>query len=204
MTAEISMNTLPFFLIPSDEGWHFSGGSLRVSAAPVSDLFVYPGTTGENDADVLLNATRALGSVPDGDFQLTARVEADLTAQFDAGALLLWLNDDHWAKLCYELTPDDDRMVVSVVNRHVCDDANASVVNGSDVWLRISRVGKAFVFHSSRDGERWSFVRIFALGEAGQVQIGFTAQSPTGEGCDVRFHDVRFVSETLANLRDGS
>jgi hypothetical protein len=29
-------------------------------------------------------------------------------------------------------------------------------------------------------------------------------QSPHGEGCAVRFDDIRFASATLAELRDGS
>ena len=75
---------------------------------------------------------------------------------------------------------------------------------GTDVWLRISRVGQAFAFHASRDGQHCDFVRVFSLGDTGDVQIGFAAQSPTGDGCDARFSGVHFSSQTLGNLRNGT
>jgi regulation of enolase protein 1 (concanavalin A-like superfamily) len=93
-------------------------------------------------------------------------------------------------------------MVVSVITRGVSDDANGSLVDGNAVWLRIARVGAAYVFHSSVDGAWWSFARHFALD--GDVEIGFVAQSPTGEGCAVRFTDVQFEQRTLGDFRDGS
>ena len=40
------------------------------------------------------------------DFRLSARVTVDFRATFDAGVLLLWLDEAHWAKLCFEYTPD--------------------------------------------------------------------------------------------------
>lgn len=201
----IQHHALPFPLTPSPGSeWNLESDKLSATAAPQSDLFVDPGTAGTVNAVTLLNAHRLLGPAPEGDFQFSARVEADMLAQFDAGVLLLWLDDDHWAKLCYEYSPDAERMVVSVVNRAGCDDANAFVAEGTDVWLRIARVGKAFAFHASRDGQRWDFVRVFALGTSDDVQIGFSVQSPTGEGCDGAFDNVSFNRETLANLRDGS
>lgn len=204
MAPRISHEALPFALAPTEDTWRLLDGTIHASADPLTDLFVDPGTSGSVNAETLLNATRALGVPPAGDFQFSALVQADLEAQFDAGVLLLWVDDDHWAKFCFELSPDHERMAVSVVNREVCDDANGFVVTGNRLWLRISRVGRAFAFHASEDGERWGFVRVFSLGDADNLQIGFAAQSPTGDGCDVRFSHVKFASETLANLRDGS
>ncbi|TRY20239.1 DUF1349 domain-containing protein [Tessaracoccus rhinocerotis] len=205
MSKPFQHPSLPFPLTPSQGSeWNLESDRLSATAAPRSDLFVDPGTVGSVNAVTMMNAHRALGPAPEGDFQFSARVEADLTSQFDAGVLLLWLDDDHWAKLCYEYSPDAERMVVSVVNREGSDDANAFTVDGTDVWLRIARVGKAFAFHASRDGQRWEFVREFGLDASEDAQIGFSAQSPTGEGCDVAFDNVSFNRETLANLRDGS
>lgn len=93
-------------------------------------------------------------------------------------------------------------MVVSVVTRGVSDDANAFVVDGREVWLRIARIGAAYVFHASTDGKFWQFVRHFAL--PGEPVVGFVVQSPTGEGCTATFADVRFAAERLADLRGGA
>jgi len=48
-------------------------------------------------------------------------------------------------------------------------------------------------------------VRVFSLGrDVVDHQIGFEAQSPTGDGCTVTFDDIRFTQHRLADLRDGS
>lgn len=73
------------------------------------------------------------------------------------------------------------------------------------MWLRVSRIGRAFAYHASLDGSPWRLVRHFALHDpAAPVTLGFEAQSPTGDGCEVRFDDVRVTRERLDELRDGS
>jgi regulation of enolase protein 1 (concanavalin A-like superfamily) len=52
-----------------------------------------------------LNAATLLGDVTEGDFQLSARVTAGFASTFDAGVLLLWLDERRWAKLCFEFSP---------------------------------------------------------------------------------------------------
>jgi regulation of enolase protein 1 (concanavalin A-like superfamily) len=96
-------------------------------------------------------------------------------------------------------------MVVSVVTNGVSDDANAFVVSDRSVWLRVSRVDRAYAYHASTDGSRWALVRVFTLGDGlADHRLGLEVQSPTGDGCRVRFGDVRFVEERLGDLRDGS
>jgi hypothetical protein len=48
-------------------------------------------------------------------------------------------------------------------------------------------------------------IRLFKL-ESGSAtaSVGFEAQSPTGDGCAVRFDEIAFRPERLAELRDGS
>ena len=197
----VEIPSLPFPLTPAEGEWEVErAGTVAGAAGPRSDIFIDPGS-----GEPTLNAATLLGSPSEGDFRLSARVSVDFRATFDAGVLLLWLDDRNWAKLCFEYSPDGEPMVVSVVCRGVADDANAFVVDGASVWLRVSRIGSAFAFHASTDGARWRFIRHFALdGAAAAVRVGFEAQSPTGDGCAVRFEDVRFASERLADLRDGS
>jgi regulation of enolase protein 1 (concanavalin A-like superfamily) len=142
-----------------------------------------------------------LGSV-DGDYQLRARVTVAFASAFDAGVLMLHVDNRTWAKLCFEWSPDGEPMVVSVVTDGVSDDANAFVVDGDDVWLRVSRLGRAIAFHASRDGAKWTLIRHFAL--RGEPRLGFEAQSPTGGGCTARFEQIQLSPTRLADLRDGS
>lgn len=173
---------------------------IRMTAAPRTDLFVDPG-----GSEPTLNADRQVGPPPAGPFQLSARVRVDFAGTYDAGALLAWVDEATWAKLCFERSPQGEAMAVSVVTRGLSDDANSfTVPPGDPLWLRISRLGPNWAFHASLDGAHWAFVRHFALGEgAAPVQVGFVAQSPMGEGCAVSFDKIAFVPEPLADLRSG-
>ena len=94
---------------------------------------------------------------------------------------------------------------MSVVTRTVADDANAFVVDADHVWLRISRMAQVWAFHASIDRITWRLVRAFALHvDQSPVLLGFEAQSPVGDGCDVEFTEIEFITERLPNLRDGS
>ena len=199
---------LPFTLSPSSgAAWTIVETPARVtaSAGPHSDLFVDPGAATQLNAESMLNAATLLGVPPSGDFQFSARVSGELVSTFDAGVLLVWADDRHWGKLCFELSPDGEPMIVSVVTRGVSDDANAFVVGDRTVWLRVSRIDDAFAYHASLDGKTWRLIRFFSInGTSTSAEIGFEAQSPTGDGCVVTFDDIRFTSRRLADLRDGS
>lgn len=197
---------VPFPLVASDHArWERVDDTVTVTAAPHSDIYINPGGADSADAESLLNAATLLGSPPAGDFQLSARVTVDFRSQYDAGVLLIWHDELHWAKFCFEYSPASEPMVVSVVTREFSDDANSFVVDGHSVWLRISRVDRVYAFHASTDGATWRLVRVFALGDdVHEHRIGFETQSPTGDGCDVRFDDIRFAQHRLADMRDGS
>lgn len=171
-------------------------GVLSATAGPQTDIFVHP-----SGAPSTVSAPRALTTPPEGDWRFSARVRVDFRDSFDAGVLLLWSDETHWAKLCFERSPDGVPMVVSVVCRDVADDANSWPVTDQHVWLRISRVGGAYAFHTSSDGTRWEFVRHFALPAS---SVGFVVQAPVGSGCSAVFDHVSFVAGAPADLRDGS
>jgi hypothetical protein len=174
------------------------GADITVVAAGQSDNFIDP--AGNVTA---LNGARAVGPMPDSDWQLSARVVADLTATFDAGVLLLWSDERHFAKLCLERSPQGQAMIVSVVTREVSDDANARDVEGDAAWLRISGLtNDTYAFHSSKDGAHWELVRHFRLIGSRPMKYGISAQSPIGDGCSVRFEELSVARHSLKDLRD--
>jgi uncharacterized protein len=204
----VQLAGVPFELVwdLAPEHWEPVVGSasresgVLIEAGPQSDLFASP-----DDLEPSLNAPRLIG-VPDSRFQLSALVEVEFGATFDAGVLLVWANERSWAKLCLEYSPAGQPMVVSVVTRGVSDDANSRDVEGSGTWLRISRAtAGSFAFHAATDGVHWSLIRHFSLDLAADdvVRIGFLAQSPTGEGCRASFSQLRYLPEALDDLRGG-
>jgi regulation of enolase protein 1 (concanavalin A-like superfamily) len=209
MTTPRTTAALPFPVVASDSGaWQHDEvtGAVVAHAPAHSDLYINPGGDEAGDAESMLNASTLIGTPHRGDFQFSARVTVDFAAQYDAGVLLIWIDAHQWAKLCFEFSPAAEPMVVSVVTRDVSDDANAFVIPEYSIWLRISRLGRVYAFHASTDANDWRLIRVFTFGEdhLGAHRIGFEAQSPTGEGCTVTFDDIRFASDRLSDLRDGS
>jgi uncharacterized protein len=177
--------------------WDLAGGTLTIGTGARTDLFVDP-----SGGPAIANAPCLLGSSA-GDFLLSARVTVEFAARYDAGVLLIYVDSGSWAKLCFEYAPLNVPTVVSVVTRGLSDDCNSYPVEGNSTWLRVARLGEAFAFHSSTDGETWQLVRHFALAPAAEIAVGFLTQSPEGEGCTATFDSIRHRPERLRDLRSG-
>ena len=175
-------------------------GLLAIDAGAETDLFSDPG--GSTPID---NAPAALFAPPDARFLLSARVTAAFAAAFDAAALLLRTGNGRWAKLAFEVSPQHQPMVVSVVTRGVSDDSNGILVDDPHVYLRLAVTERTIAFHASRDGSRWELVRYFSLEEPlTDIRVGFAAQSPTGTGCRATFAEIAYRAGELGDRRDGS
>ena len=197
-----TLKSIPGELIWKNEPVSFdtqSGNRLDVTAGAVSDWFHNPGGSSVNN-----NAPVALFTPTGENFLLSAKVTVEFKYTYDAGVLFLYVNDDTWAKLCFEYSPQNEAMVVSVVTRGRSDDCNSTVIGSHTVYLRVFRQGNAVAFHYSTDGHTWHFVRYFTIGDLEKMQIGFAAQSPTGQGCTVHFSDINFHYSSISDLRNGS
>ncbi|GAK55482.1 hypothetical protein U27_02316 [Candidatus Vecturithrix granuli] len=200
------MTTFELLAIPSELTWHTlpkhwkveQERNLAITAGEITDLFTDPrGNFSIN------NAPKALFTPLSDNFVLGASVTVDFQATFDAGILLLYENDETWAKLCFEFSPQRQPMVVSVVNRGVCDDCNSTPIEGNQVYLRVARIAPTFAFHYSTDRQFWHLVRYFGLGELHNLRIGFSTQSPTGYGCTAVFSEIAYDAKSLKDLRNG-
>lgn len=171
---------------------------LEITAGAQTDWFFDPTGNVQNH-----NAPVCMFSPNTQPFTLQARVTVAFAATFDAGVLFVYGDATHWAKLCFEFSPQGQPMIVSVVTRGVSDDCNSVVVPGNTVFLRVYRYENIWAFHYSLDGAYWHFVRYFDLGVQEKVRVGFSAQSPTGQGCAVSFSLVAYHARSLSDLRNG-
>lgn len=200
------MNSLEFSNLPGALEWlntprafaTNNADELQITAGAQTDWFFDPaGGVQKNDAPVCLFA-------PDtNSFTLQAQVSVAFAATFDAGVLFVYGDAAHWAKLCFEFSPQAQPMIVSVVTRGVSDDCNSVVVAGNTVFLRVYRHENIWAFHFSPDGAFWNFVRYFDLGVQENVRVGFAAQSPMGQGCAATFAHIQFHARGLTDLRNG-
>ena len=186
------------WLVPAPRHEQLADGALTIDAGPRTDWFIDPGT------GVSTRSAPALLMPAPGTWQLAAFVSAAHRATFDAGVVFVYAGAETWAKLCLERSPQGDVMVVSVATRGVSDDCNSLSVDDRGLHLRVSRLETAFAFHCSDDGTEWRLVRYFGLGAVEEVEVGFIAQSPTGEGCTATFRQITFRPELLTDLRSGA
>jgi regulation of enolase protein 1 (concanavalin A-like superfamily) len=201
--TDLHLQGVPFPLEPSGTpacAASVANGTLTLTGGPKSDLFIDPaGDEGERP-----DAGRWTGLPGEDDFTLAARVTVGFGTPFDAGVLLLYLSERRWAKLCYEFSPQGKPTAVTVVTHGTSDDSNSFETAGGPLWLRITRSGRVWAFHASRNGTYWELLRYFTLGEASGARIGFLAQSPTGAGCTAIFDSITYRPGAPASLRDGS
>ena len=197
----VVIDTLP----PLD--WTNGPGAVAQTTDGALLLTAAAGTDWTNSAlgDTQQHRATALGFVPTEDFWLSAQVSvATERTTYDAGALAIWGDADHWAKLCFEYSPQGEAMVVTVVTNEYSDDCNSTIVTGDHVYLRVIRSGPGWAFHSSADGVSWDFVRVFRLAFEGEVRVGFVAQAPKGETCTAAFEHIAYGTDVPVDLRDGS
>ena len=195
----ITIPTLPRPLAWEREpqSWRLADGTLELTAGSRSDYFIDP------EAGTATANAPALLFAPDPHFTLSARVGVDFAAMYDAGVLMLYAGPTSWAKLCFELSPQHQPTIVSVVTNTRSDDCNGPAATTPEVLLRITGLGQAFAFHYSTDGGQWQLVRYFALAETANLRVGFEAQSPTGHACTARFSEIAYRAEAVADIRSG-
>lgn len=174
-----------------------SDNNLSITAGQRTDWFLDPGGSVN-----VLNAPALLTTVQ-APCMLKARVTPNVASTFDAAVLTVYQSDNQWAKLCFELSPQGQLMIVSVVTKGTSDDCNSIPINGQSVYLRLSVLEKAYAFHYSLDGNIWNMVRYFTLDERKNLEIGFLSQSPTGEACTSTFSEIAFLPQLLSDIRSG-
>lgn len=201
------MNSLTLRSIPAALAWHNppleaqveTEDRFSITAPADTDWFIDPaGSYAKHTAPV------ALFTPPDESFLLAVQVTVQFLSAYDAGVLFVHEQDDLWAKLCFEYSPQGQPMIVSVVTRGVSDDCNSTPIEGNTVHLRVYRHTDLFAFHYSLDGQYWHLARYFTLGRLSRLRIGFSAQSPTGQSCRVLFSRISYRAGTLQDLRNGA
>jgi len=167
---------------------------LTISSNAKTDWFVDPfdGTVAKS-APILL-------FTPGSDYVLSARVAVTFATKWDAGALMVWGDDHHWAKLSFEFSPDSKPTLVTVVTRGLSDDCNSMHLPGDSAYLRIAKSGNTYVFYFSTDGQSWQILRTFSLDTELPVRVGFESQSPAGPGAVAKFSAITYEPHRIENI----
>ena len=140
----------------------------------------------------------------EGDFVLKVKVSHGFKDTYDSASVMIMKDLNCWAKCCFELTDFGTHAAVSVVTKGDSDDANGCNIEGQDyLWLKVCRVGRAFSFHYSLDGEKFNMTRYFLMPETKTIKVGLLAQAPTGNGGKRIYENLSIEHITVKNIRAG-
>jgi regulation of enolase protein 1 (concanavalin A-like superfamily) len=181
----------------SPAGYELRDNGLTITAGSSTDWYISP-----LDGKVSASAPVLLFQ-PADDFVLTAKLTVEFQTKWDAGALMVYVNDSTWAKFAFEMSVYGQPTVVTVVTRGVSDDCNSESLTGNSIWYRIAKTGQTIVFYSSPDGASWKLVRAFTLGLAPGLRVGFSAQSPAGKKGSAIFSDITYNPRTIKDVFTG-
>lgn len=175
------------------------GDRLTLASGPGSDNFRDP-----DGKQVVISAPLLLADVDNRrPFTLTARITPQLEATYDAGALYVWVNPTRWLKVAMERDERGRARVVTVRTEGTSDDNNHDVVQAASVFMKISSDGTRVGCYYSLDNRTWQLVRLFRNTYPDALQVGVSAQSPTGKGNVVTFDRVTLVETAVSDFRTG-
>lgn len=182
------------------------GERIVIKAPALTDFFCGGETISEEGIlpESLCNAPYYYTEV-EGDFVLRVKVSHDFAETYDSASVMIMQDMKNWAKCCFELTDFGTHAAVSVVTKNgESDDANGCDIEGrNSLWLKVCRVGRAFSFHYSPDGEHFHMTRYFLMPESRSVKVGLLAQAPSGNGGDRVYEDLSIEHKTVKNIRAG-
>lgn len=200
---EVTIKAIPYLLHFENAPLNYQvtgDQSLKITAPANTDLFISP------DGQYEINKSPRLVFKPDSDFILTARIKPDFKSKWDAGVFVIYNDNKHFAKFCFESDFKGQPRVVSVVCNEVADDCNSMAIDNKEVYYRItgSTKGNTFNFYYSADGKSWFPIRSFRLDKTDNLSVGFGTQSPSGKGCEANFTDIDLQQRKLHDMWQGN
>ena len=197
--SDNNIDVIPYVISVNEQGGNISvkSGVVTITANKGTDLFT--NTTGDKSAD---NSPRVLFE-PNGDFIFSAKVSTEFKGAYDGGALIVYANNQQWAKLLFERFKSGKNGIATTVSTIKGDDAYHGTREANSQYLKIARHDTSYVFYTSTNGHEWNFERHFSLDTSIGVQIGFTAQSPLTDALEVTFSNIRYKGERFKSYWQG-
>ncbi len=174
-------------------------GKLVVKSNPKSDYF------NDTDGKSLYGTAPVLLSKIDNTqpFTFVAKVTPTFQDTYDAGTLFIYLNEKWWFKFAFERDERKHRRIVSVRTAGTSDDNNHDVIDGKSAYMKISSNTQNIGFYYSLDKENWQLVRLFRNEYPLETWIGFSAQSPVGDGTITTFEECSLTQTSIEDFRMG-
>ena len=199
LLAEISATDLgKFAWMNPPKAFSIKNGSLTIEAPKGSDFFNNP-----EDGQVTGTAPYLFMEIK-GDFVAKAHIQPDFSSQWNAVALMVFLDEDHWIKFAFENSDTTGPSIVTVVTKSLSDDANGVILADSRaIWLKLIRKGNNYSMLWSKDDTDYKMARLTTLPESTSVKIGVEAQCPVGPIATHSISHLSLEEKTVRDMRKG-
>jgi hypothetical protein len=131
------------------------------------------------------------------DFVLTAAIEHAFVNKWDGGAIVLKSDSINWVKFCFEKDYTGAHRVVSVVTKNISDDSNSIEINSNKAYFKMAKAGNVITLYCSADAKKWLLIRHLQFDAKPGFKVGFLAQSPTGDKCEVKFSEITYEKKKI-------
>jgi uncharacterized protein len=195
----ITITSIPHNLFWENTPRSFSVGEneIVIEAGKRTDMFRDPNVAYNTD-----NAPKLLFEA-DENFVLTASVEHAFANKWDGGAIVIKQDSLHWIKFCFEKDYTGAKRVVSVVTKNISDDCNSVEMNSSKVYYKVAKADNVITLYCSGDGAHWYLIRHLQFETTRGFKVGFLAQSPTGDRCEVKFSNIVYSTKKIKDPYSG-
>ncbi len=179
------------------ESYSVEEGILYVSLNKETDFFNNP-----EDSSVVGTAPFLYKEI-EGDFVAKALFQPDFSAQWNAVALMVYVDSLHWIKFAFENSDATGPSIVTVVTNETSDDANGVILKENPaIWIAIARKNNNYSMHWSTDNNDYKMSRLTSMPASKIVNIGMEMQSPLGEKA---VHQIKYFgidAKTVKDLRN--
>jgi regulation of enolase protein 1 (concanavalin A-like superfamily) len=185
---DLEIDAIPYSLTWENKPIQYSvkKDTLIIVAGEKTDMFRDPNVTYNTD-----NAPKLLFKA-DSNFILSTAIEHSFLNKWDGGAIVIKQDSLNWIKFCFEKDYTGAKRVVSVVTKDVSDDCNSVEIKSNRVFYKVAKADNVITLYYSIDNRKWFLIRHFQFNNTKPLQIGFLAQSPTGDKCEVRFSGISY------------
>lgn len=187
-TKQIKIEELPQPLewIVKPDSFKIENGTIEITAGPNTNMFYAPhGHFNQSNMPKLVFES-------DSNFVFSANALTEHKSKWEAAMLVVYIDENYWAKFCFENEAPSKNRMVTVVTNEVSDDAYSDYVEGNSVYMQILKKGKQIVFSYSLDNKKWIGIRYFRLNSEKPIKIGFASQSPIGNGLTSVFSEIKY------------
>lgn len=129
-------------------------------------------------------------------FSFCVRTAFESKHRFDQCGVVMYLNSDNWLKASIEYENTAFQHLGSVVTNHGYSDWATTEIDASvkSMWYRLSRREDDFCLECSKDGVRFSQMRVCHMWEAtDEIRFGIYACSPENSSFKAVFTDMEMT-----------